>query len=103
VAKKRTRVRHQPRRTCIACRQTNAKRELVRVVRQPDGQVLVDPRGKLPGRGAYICKRRACWQAALQRRQLGPALKIQLTEDQRAALWAYAEALPDERPDEGAR
>ena len=50
-----SRPRHIPQRTCVACRQTGAKRQLVRVVRAPDGSVTIDPTGKRSGRGAYLC------------------------------------------------
>ena len=65
------RPKHVPIRTCIACRQEAGKRELVRVVRTPSGSVQVDPTGKLAGRGAYICRTRACWEQALQGQRLG--------------------------------
>ena len=47
--------RKAPQRTCVACRAVKDKRELTRIVREPDGKVAIDPRGKLAGRGAYIC------------------------------------------------
>ncbi len=73
-----SRPRHVPQRTCVACRQTSAKRQLVRIVRTPDGRVTVDPSGKLSGRGAYVCELPTCRQAALK--QGGPlsrALKVE--------------------------
>ncbi|HEY7625202.1 MAG TPA: YlxR family protein, partial [Candidatus Limnocylindria bacterium] len=53
-------ARSLPRRTCVACRTTRAKRELVRVVRSPAGDLSVDLRGKAPGRGAYLDPDPAC-------------------------------------------
>src|ERR671916_796064 len=50
-------LRHIPERTCVACRSPRPKRELVRVVRAPDGTVTVDDTGKKSGRGAYLCRR----------------------------------------------
>ncbi|HUW09157.1 MAG TPA: YlxR family protein, partial [Anaerolineae bacterium] len=44
-----------PQRTCVACRQVQGKRALVRIVRLAGGDVQVDPTGKLAGRGAYLC------------------------------------------------
>ena len=74
-----SRPRHVPQRTCVACRQTSAKRQLVRVVRTPAGSVTVDPTGKLSGRGAYLCDSPACWQTALKHRgKLGAALKLDI-------------------------
>lgn len=75
-------------RTCIACRQKRSKRELLRVVRRPEGTIEIDPKGKLSGRGAYLCPSHDCWQAALDQRKLGQALKCQVGTDQVAALQA---------------
>jgi len=74
-----SRPRHIPQRTCIVCRQTSAKRQLVRVVRTPAGSVTVDPTGKLAGRGAYLCDSHGCWQTALKHRgALARALKVDI-------------------------
>ena len=91
---KKQRARRQPQRTCIACQQTSGKRELVRIVRTPDGHVQIDETGKRAGRGAYLCRRRACWIKALERRAIGRALKIQLSEADRRQITAFADALP---------
>jgi hypothetical protein len=80
----------------VGCRTVNAKRQLVRVVRTPEGQVRLDPSGKANGRGAYLHDRRACWQAALSRRALDQALKITLSEADRAALAAHGEQYSDD-------
>jgi uncharacterized protein len=90
------RRKHVPLRTCVVCRRNSAKRELVRVVRTPQGHVAVDPTGKLAGRGAYVCHRRACWSTALKRNVLEHALKTSLSDEDRGALVAFAESLPDE-------
>ena len=60
-------AKHVPIRTCVACRTSEPKRGLLRVVRQPDGSVVYDPKGKMPGRGAYVCAQAAC--IALVRKQ----------------------------------
>ena len=49
-----------PLRTCIACRQEKEKREMLRIVRNAQGEISLDFSGKLPGRGAYICNDEAC-------------------------------------------
>ena len=72
-----SRPRHVPQRTCVACRQTNTKRQLVRVVRAPDGSVTIDASGKRSGRGAYLCSTPECWEAGLKRGVLSRALKIE--------------------------
>jgi hypothetical protein len=69
-----------PIRTCVVCRETDAKMKLVRVVRQKaaDGTVtvLVDRTGKANGRGAYVCSRVACVEAALKQRKFERSLKV---------------------------
>ena len=89
------RQKHVPQRTCIACRQTQGKRELVRVVRTPSGEVRVDPTGKQAGRGAYLCKSRGCWEQALNSQRLSAALKTVVSPENLAALKAYASTLPN--------
>lgn len=87
-------AKHVPQRMCVACRRTDAKRGLVRIVRLPDGHVTVDPTGKKAGRGAYICNEHACWDAAIKRRALERSLNIeQLLPDDQQALAAYAATL----------
>jgi len=74
--KPRGRVRQQPQRSCVGCRTVRAKRELIRVVRTPTGEVVLDEgRGKLPGRGAYVCVDRECLRRALRSKALERALK----------------------------
>ncbi|HEY8489556.1 MAG TPA: YlxR family protein [Dehalococcoidia bacterium] len=82
----------------MACRATTAKRELVRVVRTPEGRVELDPTGKRPGRGAYVHNSRECWQQALARDRLSATLRTKLRPEDRAALEAYAARLPSEAP-----
>lgn len=81
-----------PQRTCIGCRSTLSKKELIRIVRTPQG-VLVDPTGKAAGRGAYIHKVRSCWEKALK----GPinhALRVEITPADRQMLEQYISQLP---------
>jgi uncharacterized protein len=87
------RVRRQPQRTCIACRRTAGKRELVRLVRTPEGEILLDPTGKKSGRGAYLCIQQACWLTALTEGRIGRALKAELSAEDRARIRAYAAEL----------
>ncbi len=89
------RPKHVPQRTCVACRRTDNKRGLVRVVRLADNRVAVDPTGKKAGRGAYVCAQQECWEMALGRRALERALRIEaLHADDRETLLAHAQALP---------
>jgi len=85
-------VRRQPQRSCVACRSTGDKRELVRIVRTAQG-VEVDPTGKKPGRGAYLCRQVDCWQEALRKNRLDAALKTKLNAGDRLKLNEYAASL----------
>lgn len=88
-----------PQRTCVACRSTEAKRGLVRVVRTPEGRVEIDPTGKKSGRGAYVHEARRCWEDALKRDRLGRSLKVSVPAADMEALRAHAEQLPDDGSD----
>lgn len=96
------RPKHVPRRMCVACRDHDAKRGLVRVVRRPDGTVGLDPTGRANGRGAYLCHRPACWERALKAGLLARALNLnaELDAGTVAELRDFASTLA--RPDEGA-
>ena len=92
-AKSGPRPRHVPQRTCVACRLTEAKRGLVRIVRTPEGRVALDRTGKANGRGAYVHESRACWDEALKKDRLGRALKVAVPAEDMEQLKAHAEAL----------
>jgi hypothetical protein len=97
------RPRHVPQRTCVGCGQERPKRELVRVVRTPDGHVVVDPTGKKSGRGAYLCARRSCWDPGLNKGRLEHVLKTTISPEDRAGLDAYVATLPAEPEPAAAR
>jgi hypothetical protein len=90
------RVKHIPQRTCVGCRTILAKRQLVRIVRTANG-VLVDPTGKLAGRGAYLHDRRSCWETGLEG-SLARALKVELTANDREHLEAFMNTLVEPAP-----
>lgn len=90
------RPKHVPQRTCVACRTTEAKRGLVRVVRGTDGKVEVDETGKKSGRGAYLCRTPECWDKALKGKTLEYALKTAISLEDKASLQAYAVTLIEE-------
>ncbi|HON41667.1 MAG TPA: YlxR family protein [Bacillota bacterium] len=79
-------VRKTPQRTCVGCGKVTDKRSLVRIVRSPEGDVVVDPTGKRSGRGAYVCAARECLQRALRTGKLSKALETAVPEDVVAAL-----------------
>ena len=74
------RVRHVPQRQCVACRQMRPKRELIRVVRTPAGEVRVDATGKVSGRGAYVCPTSECAEIAVRERRLQHVLEVPIPE-----------------------
>jgi len=69
-----------PIRTCAACRSTSEKKSLLRVVRTCEGGVVVDPTGKLPGRGAYVCASEECVRKAVKEKRLARALRSEIPE-----------------------
>lgn len=69
-----------PMRMCVACREMKPKKELIRVVRTPEGDVVADETGRKNGRGAYLCRSEACLNKALKIRALDRALEQPLTE-----------------------
>ncbi len=79
-----------PMRMCVACRQMRPKRELIRIVRTPEGTVILDRSGRANGRGAYLCDSQDCFRRAVKTRALERALESRLDED---VLQSLQEAL----------
>ncbi len=81
-------ARREPVRTCVACRGTAGKRELLRIVRTPQGEVRVDPAGKGAGRGAYVHRDPACVRLALARggSAIARVLRVGLPREEAARL-----------------
>lgn len=92
------RPKHVPRRMCIACRQHDAKRGLIRIVRTPEGTVEVDPTGRRNGRGAYLCHQPACWERALSSGLLSRALKTEIDAETVDMLRRHAATLQPAEP-----
>ena len=90
------RPRPVPQRTCIGCRAEQGKRTLIRIVRTPEGKILVDQTGKANGRGAYLHPMSACWVKALKGATIKNALKVSPALDDLEALRAFATTLPAE-------
>src|SRR4051812_51069 len=82
------RPKHIPLRTCVACHETKSKRELLRIVRTPDGHVVIDATGKKSGRGAYLCARLSCWQQAMKTKKLEHEFEIAILPEDRTELEA---------------
>ena len=70
-----------PLRQCLGCREMKPKPELLRVVRSPEGEISLDIRGKLPGRGAYVCSNAKCLKKAIKSRALDRALEIKIPDE----------------------
>lgn len=85
------RQKHKPQRMCVACRQSQDKKSLVRIVRTPEG-VYIDETGKLSGRGAYLHADPSCWEIGLKK-SLERALKTSFTEQDRDRLLQYQDIL----------
>ncbi|MFZ5925687.1 MAG: RNase P modulator RnpM [Bacillota bacterium] len=77
----RPRVKKVPQRTCVGCREVKPKKELIRIVRTPDGLVEVDFTGKRSGRGAYVCPDPRCLDLAVKGRRLDTALGAVVPSD----------------------
>jgi predicted RNA-binding protein YlxR (DUF448 family) len=90
------RPKHVPMRTCISCRETKSKRELLRIVRTPDGHVHIDATGKKSGRGAYLCAKLSCWKNVLKSKRLEQEFEITISDEDRAMLNDYMATLPPE-------
>ena len=90
------RQRHIPERSCIACREKKAKRELIRLICN-DGVVEIDLKGKGAGRGIYLCPMRGCWETGLKSNRLEHALRTDITFENRQALVEYGQSLPRKR------
>ena len=78
--------RKVPMRKCVGCNQMFAKKELLRIVRNNEGEVFVDTTGKKNGRGAYLCQNSECLETAFQKRAIERALNISLDDALKTAI-----------------
>lgn len=83
-------------RTCVGCGEESPKRELLRIVRTPEGEVKLDPTGKANGRGTYICRKLECVKLARKKKALSRSLKTTVDD----SVYDEAEALCEGRCDE---
>ncbi len=74
-------MKHTPLRSCIVCRAQKAKRELVRIVKAPDGSISLDLTGRADGRGAYICRGGNCARELTKKRALSRVFKTQVPDE----------------------
>ncbi|HAH79513.1 MAG TPA: DUF448 domain-containing protein [Ruminococcaceae bacterium] len=75
------RKKRVPLRMCAGCGQRKPKKELVRVVRSPEGEISLDLTGRKPGRGAYLCRDAACLKAARKARRLERAFSCKIPDE----------------------
>ena len=75
-----------PQRQCVGCRAMKEKRDLIRVVKSPEGEISLEFRGKAPGRGAYVCPAAECLKRARKSRALERAFSAQLPPEVYDAL-----------------
>ena len=85
-----------PLRQCLGCREMKPKKELVRVVRSPEGEISLDLKGKAPGRGAYICPAIACLEKVQKSKALNRAFETTIPDDVYTALRESLEGNNDE-------
>ena len=69
-----------PMRQCLGCREMKPKRELIRVVRSPENEVSLDFKGKMPGRGAYVCRNVECLKRAIKSKALSRAFGVEIPQ-----------------------
>lgn len=81
-----------PMRQCLGCREMKAKRELIRAVKSPSGEISLDFKGKAPGRGAYICPNTECLKKAVKAKALEKAFSAQIPDEVYKVLSEQMEA-----------
>jgi predicted RNA-binding protein YlxR (DUF448 family) len=74
-------IKKIPQRKCLGCMETFQKKELIRVVRTPEGDVCIDLKGKMSGRGAYICKKEACLKKAIKSKRIQTNLEVTISDE----------------------
>ncbi len=85
-----------PMRQCVGCREMRPKKELIRVVKSPEGEISLDFRGKAPGRGAYLCPDPECLKKAIRAKALERAFDVKIPQEVLDGLVQAMEAQPHE-------
>ncbi len=88
-------AKNKPERMCVACREMKDKRQLLRIVRTPEGETLLDASGKMAGRGAYICPNPVCLKKAAKGKIMERALKVKIPEE----LWLQLDKISQDAPE----
>ena len=74
-------VKKIPQRMCLGCQERKNKKELIRIVRTPEGEIVIDPTGKKNGRGAYICPDLNCLEATIKSKRLEKSLEVEISDE----------------------
>jgi hypothetical protein len=84
---------HIPQRTCISCRKTTSKQNLIRLVYTTDNCAKIELKEKLNGRGAYLCRKWKCWEDAFKKNQLERALRGKISQENKTSLIEQGKAM----------
>ena len=79
-------IKKVPERKCMGCNEKRPKKELIRIVRTPEGEILLDDKGKISGRGVYICPKKDCFVKSRKAKRFERSLEVEITEDVYDAL-----------------
>ena len=85
-------VKKIPQRKCIVCQDRDSKKELMRIVKNKEGEIFLDPSGRANGRGAYICKDSKCLKKAIKTKALNRAFKVEVSDEVYEKLLAELES-----------
>ena len=85
-------VKKIPQRKCIVCQDRDSKKELMRIVKNKEGEIFLDPSGRANGRGAYICKDPECLKKAIKTKTLNRAFKVEVSDEVYEKLLAELES-----------
>lgn len=75
------RIKKVPMRKCLGCNTSFPKKELVRVVRTPESNIIIDKTGKANGRGAYVCKNKECLKKAIKSKRISHSLEVEIPSE----------------------
>jgi len=85
-------VKKIPQRKCIVCQDRDSKKELMRIVKNKEGEIFLDPSSRANGRGAYICKDSECLKKAIKTKALNRAFKVEVSDEVYEKLLAELES-----------
>ena len=74
-------MKKQVQRTCMGCNEKKYKKDLIRIVKNSDGEISIDRTGKMPGRGAYICDDIQCFEKAMKSKRIDKVLETKIKDE----------------------